>query len=82
MLDSGAYTWIPGLSLIFYGLALVNGSKYTLGEIRYLGYAELLTGLICLWVTPDWYLVLWAFGFGILHIVYGVAMWLKYDRRK
>lgn len=68
----------PGC-LIFYGLALVNASKYTLGEIRYLGYGQLVLGLINLWVL-DYGLYFWAAGFGVLHILYGVLMWRKYER--
>lgn len=81
MIDMQQYELIPAASLIFYGLALINGSKYTLGEVRFLGYAELLTGIISLWYT-DSALYFWAFGFGILHIMYGVAMWWKYERRE
>jgi hypothetical protein len=69
----------PGC-LIFYGLALVNASKYTLGEIRYLGYGQLILGIINLW-TGGLGLYFWAAGFGILHIVYGAFMWWKYERQ-
>ncbi|MBA2250905.1 MAG: hypothetical protein H0W12_12030 [Chitinophagaceae bacterium] len=68
----------PGC-LIFYGLALVNASKYTFGEVRFLGYAQILLGIINLWLT-GYGLYFWAAGFGILHIVYGIIMWLKYER--
>jgi hypothetical protein len=69
----------PGC-LIFYGLALVNASKYTLNEVRYLGYSQLLLGIINLWFIGKglWF---WAAGFGGLHIVYGLIMWLKYERQ-
>ena len=70
----------PGC-LIFYGLALVNASKYTLGEIRYLGYGQLVLGIINLWVPVDG-LYFWAAGFGNLHIVYGAMMWWKYERKR
>jgi hypothetical protein len=70
---------VPGC-LIFYGLALVNASKYTLGEIRYLGYGQLILGLINLWVIGDG-LYFWAAGFGVLHILYGAIMWWKYERK-
>lgn len=69
----------PGC-LIFYGLALVNGSKYTLGEIRYLGYGQVLLGLVNLWFM-GYGLQCWAMGFGVLHIVYGIVMWYKYERK-
>jgi hypothetical protein len=68
----------PGC-LIFYGLALVNASKYTLGEIRYLGYGQLILGTINLWFI-GYGLYFWAAGFGLLHIVYGILMWYKYER--
>jgi hypothetical protein len=68
----------PGC-LIFYGLALVNASKYTLGEIRYLGYGQLALGIINLWQLNDG-LYFWAAGFGILHIIYGIVMWYRYER--
>lgn len=68
----------PGC-LIFYGLALVNASKYTLGEIRYLGYGQLVLGIINLWML-NYGLYFWAAGFGLLHIVYGALMWWKYER--
>ncbi len=69
----------PGC-LIFYGLALINSSKYTLNEVRYLGYLQLLSGLINL-CFPAYGLYFWAFGFGIMHIIYGLYMWNKYDRK-
>jgi hypothetical protein len=69
----------PGC-LIFYGLALVNASKYTLGEIRYLGYGQIILGAINLWMIGDG-LYFWAAGFGILHIIYGTLMWFKYERK-
>ncbi|MEO6833073.1 MAG: hypothetical protein ABI378_11180 [Chitinophagaceae bacterium] len=74
-----SYIFIAPTCLAFYGLALVNGSKYTLGEIRWLGYSEIILGCIALFV-PYYGLLFLAIGFGILHIIYGIAMWTKYDR--
>ncbi len=79
MLDLKYYELVAPATLIFYGLALVNGSKYTMGEVRYLGYGQLITGLLSLFIVSRG-LYAWAFGFGILHILYGVAMWWKYER--
>jgi uncharacterized membrane protein (UPF0182 family) len=78
-LQLGHYELIAPGCLIFYGLALVNASKYTLGEIRYLGYVEMIFGITSLWIT-GYSLYFWAAGFGILHIVYGLVMWAKYER--
>jgi hypothetical protein len=70
----------PGC-LIFYGLALLNASKYTLKEIRYLGICEILLGILNLWHIGHG-LYYWAIGFGVLHIIYGAAMWWEYERKK
>ena len=65
-------------TLIFYGLALINASKYTLSDIRYLGFLEITLGLIGLIYIGNG-LELWAVGFGIMHIIYGIVMYYKYD---
>jgi hypothetical protein len=66
--------------LLFYGLALINGSKYTVSEIRWLGFSQLILGIINLWMI-GYGLLLWAFGFGVLHIIYGAMMWWKYEKK-
>ncbi len=65
--------------LIFYGLALVNASKFTLGEIFFLGLFEIVTGLIVT-IFPNLWLIGWSVGFGLLHIVYGLVMYGKYGK--
>lgn len=72
------FVFIAPSMLIFYGLALVNASKYTLTDVQYLGYLEILLGLISLFFL-GWGLVFWAIGFGVLHIVYGLVMYKKYE---
>jgi hypothetical protein len=79
LLEIEAYGLIAPGCLIFYGLALVNASKYTLGEVRYLGYAEIILGLINCWMI-GYGLYFWAIGFGVLHIIYGAVMLYKYER--
>jgi hypothetical protein len=80
MLQHDNWRFVAPACLIFYGLALVNASKYTLTDIRYLGYCEIIVGLINMqWLGYGLYF--WAFGFGVLHIVYGVVMWWKYERK-
>lgn len=68
-------------TLIFYGLALVNGSKFTLQDVYYLGLCEIALGCIGVFFI-GWGLLLWAIGFGALHIVYGIMMYLKYEQGK
>ena len=64
--------------LLFYGLALVNVSKFTYGDVKWLGYLEILLGLIACYFI-GYGLVFWAIGFGTLHIIYGSIMLKKYD---
>lgn len=66
-------------TLIFYGLALLNASKYTLDDIRYLGICEIGLGLIAS-VYIGYGLIFWTIGFGLLHIVYGTLMYNKYEK--
>lgn len=70
---------VAPLTLIFYGLACVNASKYTLGDVRYLGITMILLGLLSTWFL-GYGLLFWALGFGVCHILYGSVMYFKYDR--
>jgi hypothetical protein len=79
LIESKDYGLVAPASLIFYGLALVNGSKYTMGEVRWLGYGEIILGIVNLWL-PGSGIIFWSLGFGLLHIIYGFAMWWKYER--
>jgi len=72
---------IAPATLIFYGLALLNASKYTFNDIKYLGVLEIVLGLFSAYYIGRG-LLFWSVGFGILHIVYGTVMYFKYDRNK
>lgn len=66
------------LTLIFYGLALVSGSTYTMDEMRSLGLLEIGLGLLSSYFI-GYGLIFWAIGFGGLHIIYGIVMHYKYE---
>ncbi|MCB9252830.1 MAG: hypothetical protein H6605_10210 [Flavobacteriales bacterium] len=67
--------------LIFYGLGLVNASHYTLSDIRYLGFIQIILGVINGFYAGEG-LYFWALGFGIMHIVYGLYLYFKYERNQ
>ena len=69
---------IAPATLVFYGLGLINASKYTFNDIRYLGYCELALGLAALFLV-GYGLLFWALGFGVLHIIYGILIQRKYQ---
>lgn len=79
MMARGQLAIIAPMTLIFYGLALVNGSKYTLNDIHTLGLLEIGLGLLAA-IFPGYGLFFWAIGFGVLHIAYGYLMYRKYER--
>jgi len=78
MLNAGHFGLAAPACLIFYGLALIQASTNTVDEIRYLGYSEIVLGLISA-MLPGYGLIFWSLGFGVLHIVYGAIMHNKYD---
>lgn len=79
LLQHNDWRFVAPLSLIFYGLALVNASKYTLSDIRYLGLLEIVLGLVSTQFI-GYGLYFWAVGFGLLHLIYGFSMWWKNER--
>ncbi|WP_310587920.1 hypothetical protein [Dyadobacter chenhuakuii] len=68
-------------TLIFYGIALVNASKFTYPELFYMGICEIALGSLTLFMT-NYSLLFWALGFGVLHIIYGLTMYNRYEREK
>jgi hypothetical protein len=69
---------IPSM-LIFYGLALVGAGKFTYNDVFYLGLIEIITGIVSV-IFPVFGILLWCFGFGLLHIIYGLLLYRKYER--
>lgn len=72
---------LPGATLLFYGLALLNASKYTFNDIRYLALMEIGLGFIAS-AYYQYSLVLWGIGFGVLHVVYGILLYFKHETKK
>lgn len=79
LLYHGDIGMVAPATLIFYGLALINASKYTFNDIRYLGIFEIILGLLSS-LYIGYGLIFWALGFGALHILYGAVMYYKYER--
>jgi hypothetical protein len=79
ILSSGHFGLAAPACLLFYGIALIQGSPNTYEEVRYLGFCEIGLGLISA-MLPGYGLLFWALGFGVLHIIYGGIMYNKYDK--
>ena len=79
LIEKEIYGYVAPLTLIFYGLACVNASKYTLGDVRYLGITLIILGLASTYFL-GFGLLFWALGFGACHIFYGALMYFRYER--
>lgn len=79
LLNNGFFGYIASATLIFYGLALFSASKYTIGNVKYLGIAEIILGLIAMNYV-GYGIYFWAIGFGIFHIIYGGLMYFMLER--
>jgi len=79
LLSAGSSALIPSAMLVFYGLALLGAGNFTFSEVRYLGGIDVLLGITA-GFRPELGLILWAGGFGLLHIVYGLLLWAKYEQ--
>lgn len=65
--------------LLFYGTELLNASSFTLNNLKYLGYGQLILGVIA-GFFPEWGFVLWTLGFGIFHVIYGSLIYTRHER--
>lgn len=79
LLVKGLAGLIPPVTLVFYGLALYHAGRYTFREIRILGFIEIALGLTSSYFT-EFALLFWAAGFGLVHIIYGIYMFYRYER--
>lgn len=75
------YGLVSSITLIFYGLALINSSHFSYPALRYLGYVELALGLIDCFLV-NYALLTWFLGFGVFHIIFGTIFMIKYERGK
>ncbi len=78
-ISQGIYGVIAPLCLAFYGLALVNAAKFTHQEIFYMGLFQIILGIFAA-ALPGMGLILWAAGFGLIHIIYGTVMYFRYEQ--
>lgn len=74
------YGLTSSIMLMFYGLALINCSHYTYPILRWLGYTELLIGIIDCF-TMSHALLFWFLGFSLAHILFGIIYVLMFDRK-
>lgn len=74
----GYFKMVAAVMLIFYGLALLNASKYSKQDIKSLAFTQIILGLTAA-LFINYGLLIWTLGFGFVHIVYGILMYFKYE---
>ncbi len=79
LISKGILGFIAPLTMIFYGLSLINASKFTFDELKYLGIIEIILGLVSAYFIYLGFLF-WTVGFGVMHIIYGIYMHWRYER--
>jgi len=81
LLLNGYFELILPATLLFYGVSLINASKYTYGYIFGLRCAEMVLGLLAAFFPAEG-LCFWAAGFGLLHILYGIYFYVTVERKE
>jgi len=79
LLLNGLVGLVAPCTLIFYGLALFGAGNHTLVEVRILGLVEIVLGLAGAYMV-EYGLLIWTIGFGIAHIVYGIYIYIRYEK--
>lgn len=79
LISKGFAGFMAPATLLFYGLALYSAGTFTYNDLKFLGLIQIVLGLAGSWFI-QYGLLLWAIGFGIVHIGYGIYMYVKYER--
>jgi hypothetical protein len=75
---AGLTSQLPGLWLLLYGTAVVNGGAFSVRVVPAMGLAFLGMGAVALFAPAEWGNYFMAAGFGGLHIGFGVVIARRY----
>ena len=73
------YGLMAPFTLIFYGMALFIAGKFSFDELKVMGIIQIILGLISL-LMIQYSMIIWGIGFGVMHIIYGIYVYQKYER--
>jgi len=79
LISKGLIGLIIPTTLLFYGLSLAIAGIYTIGEVRLMGFIQIIIGLLSFWYI-EYSLLFWGLGFGVVHILYGIYMYVRFER--
>lgn len=69
---------IPAVWMLFYGVALWQVGAFSVPDVRVLGAAFLVAGLICGGFSQAWPYCSLGITFGGFHVAYGIIVWLRH----
>lgn len=71
---------VASASLVFYGLALLNAAKYTFSETHQFAISQIVLGIFA-GIFLCYGIFFWAMGFGIFHIIFGIVIHYRYEKK-
>ena len=74
--NNGYYSIITPLLLLLYGIFLLNLNRLSSGNLKYLGFAEIILALMAYFIVDKEILFL-GLGLGVFHMLYGVFTLVK-----
>ncbi len=69
---------IPGMWLLLYGAGVVTGGMFSVGIVPIMGLCFMTLGALALFSPDAWGNLYMAFGFGVLHIIFGLIIARKH----
>jgi hypothetical protein len=78
LVGHGATALLPAVWLLCYGCAVVTGGALSVPIVPVMGLCFILTGLAALETPAAWRDAMLAFGFGGLHVVFGLVIARRY----
>jgi hypothetical protein len=78
MFQLGAVSALPGVWLLLYGTAIVTGGAFSVRAVPIMGLCLMALGGAALFVPAAWGDMFMAAGFGLIHMVFGIWIALRY----
>jgi hypothetical protein len=73
-LNTGSTAMLPGTWLLLYGTAVMTAGAFSVRVVPVMGLCFMATGTAAFFCPPEWHDGLMAFGFGGLHILFGLII--------